>query len=133
MARINCEKKESFDACTWPDCGCTWAPKAVTPSPMPQGIAGMYAGTDHQKADPDRLRAIVEREYGLEPAVPARRVIPIAAAADQPPPEQLFDADMLEIMLREAGALPIFGTESSYDVDRETMAKLAIALNNLPS
>jgi len=89
--------------------------------------APMYADSKHQKADPARMRAVLADQFGPIIGTPARRVIPIKA--EQAP--QLFDADIVEIMLRQAGAV----TEGFYIVikRRETLEKLAEALNNLGS
>lgn len=132
--------------CAYPDCSCTeatkkgrWLGKEPVEAPTPRSVE-MYAGSDRQKADPDTLRALVEREYGLTPAKPPAlqqaigrgyRTIPIAM---QPPAEQLFDADVLRIMFQECGAT-IYegGHENTIYIPQDFFTKLATALNNLPS
>lgn len=136
MGKIVCEQGTG---CAWPNCECTWQQspveqrKSLAPGvdrpryDAPVQPAGMYAGSKHQKADPERMRAVLADQFGPIIGTPARRVIPIKA--EQAP--QLFDADIVEIMLRQAGAV----TEGFYIVikRRETLEKLAEALNNLGS
>lgn len=91
--------------------------------------APMYAGTKHQSADPERMRAVLSDEFGPIIGSKVHPMIPINVAQDAPQQASKFDADIIEIMLREAGAV----SEGFYIVikRRDTLEKLAEALNNL--
>lgn len=101
------------------------------------GASGMYEGTEHQKADPERMRAVLSDEFGPIIGSKVHPMIPINVAQDAPQQETKFDADVLAIMLREAGAtygglFPVY-KDKVWLLDDAALQRLAEALNNLGS
>lgn len=143
----------THEKCEWPDCSCSDATKkgrwkssdVVTAVDTAEAIAlsklkthdphgTMHSQGDYERADPQKMQAVLNEHFGpvlaAQPSQEAgKKVIPIQSidvAAEEAPK---FDADVLAIMLHEAGAT--VDPDGCFYIERPAIRKLAEALNNL--
>lgn len=92
----------------------------------------MYEGSRHQTPDATKFRKVLSDVFGSLAGQP-RKVIPIVPAKMINEIGEVFDVDILQIMIAEVGGLCGRTPDEPYwTLTLPQLAKLAEALNNLP-